>query len=93
MDWYTLAHAMVGIFLGAWFMPLAWVLLLTITWEIFEKFAPGFGETETMANRIVDVTAACLGWVAVTGGAAFLQHATVPLIISQTSILCSWVGC
>jgi len=91
IDWYTLAHTMVGVFLGAWFLPIWWVLILTIAWEVFEAVAPGFGETETLGNRIVDVAVACFGWVLVTGIAALTLNTQMPFISSPTSFLYSWL--
>jgi hypothetical protein len=92
IDWYTLAHTMVGVFLGAWFMPIWWVLILTIGWEIFEAVAPGFGEAETMGNRIVDVAVACFGWVMVTGISALTLNTTMPLVLSKTSFLAQLIS-
>ena len=48
-----------------WFVPLVYVLLLTIVWEFYEYFFVGIGDKENLLNRTVDVSVAFVGWLVV----------------------------
>jgi hypothetical protein len=62
-DRWTLSHTGAGLVFGVWFVPLVWVLVLVVAWEAFEMFVPGFGESEILANRAVDIGVALAGWL------------------------------
>jgi hypothetical protein len=62
-DRWTVSHTGAGLVFGVWFLPLVWVLVLVIAWEAFEMFVPGFGESEILANRAVDIGVALAGWL------------------------------
>ena len=81
VDYYTLAHFSAGLAFGAWFMPLWFVVVVTVGWEFYEKYVPGWGENEPFVNRAVDVGVALIGWLIVTGIAS---HGHPPLLWSAT---------
>lgn len=87
-DWYTLAHGSAGLAFGAWFLPLWWVVVITIAWEVFEATVPGWGMHEPFLNRVIDVTVAVFGWFLVAGVGALLTQGQLPFLISAGSIAC-----
>lgn len=86
-DWYTIAHGMAGVMLGAWFLPLWWVLVITIAWEIFEATVPGWGKYEPFLNRVIDVTVAAFGWLIVTGVTGLATGGSLPLLLAPGSLV------
>ena len=88
VDWYTIAHCSAGLAFGAWFLPLWWVLMITIAWEMFEASVPGWGMHESIWNRIMDVTVAVFGWFMVAGLGALITHGHLPFLISKGSLAC-----
>ena len=87
-DWYTIAHGSAGLVFGAWFLPLWWVLVITIAWEMFEASVPGWGMHEPFLNRVIDVTVAVFGWFLVAGLGALITHGQLPFLISAGSLAC-----
>jgi hypothetical protein len=81
-DYWTIAHGGAGLVFGLWYMPLVFVLLLTICWEIFEWLVPGFGEKEVFLNRAVDVGIAVVLWFLVVIVAMLTTGAPFPLVSS-----------
>jgi hypothetical protein len=88
-DWYTIAHFSAGLAFGAWFLPLWWVLVVTIAWEVFEATVPGWGLHEPFVNRVMDITVAVCGWFLVAGCGALLTHGQLPFLISPGSVIAS----
>jgi hypothetical protein len=64
-DRWSISHAGAGVVFGVWFVPLWAVLAMTIVWELFEVYVPGFGESEIMRNRVVDVGSAVVAWLVI----------------------------
>jgi hypothetical protein len=81
-DRWTSIHAGAGVVFGVWYVPLVFVLLITIGWEVFEKLAPGFGDTEVILNRAVDVGSAVVVWLIVVGLVILIAGAPFPLLSS-----------
>lgn len=81
-DRWTWIHTGAGALLGLWSVPFLLVVVpVTIAWEFFEKFVPGFGEKETLANRFVDVVGAWVGWFAFAAVVALLESKGMPLLL------------
>jgi hypothetical protein len=82
-DRWTLSHGGAGLVFGVWYVPLVYVVLLTIAWEVFEVTVKGFGDKEIISNRVVDVGIALTLWLLVIAvgmaaiGAAFPGFAPV----------------
>lgn len=93
-DLYSLSHGSAGLLFGAWFLPLWWVLVITIAWEMFEASVPGWGMREPFVNRATDVGLAVAGWFLVVGlGAAFSDPpGQFPWLISVGSLACKACG-
>ncbi|MEO8392545.1 MAG: hypothetical protein ABI700_06100 [Chloroflexota bacterium] len=77
-DPWTIVHMTAGLVMGAWGVPFPLVALFTIGWELYEHLVPGFGDTEIIANRIMDVAVAWVGWIVVAGIVALLSHTPIP---------------
>ena len=60
-DIWTVIHFLAGPQL-ALVLPFVWMFIILSGWEVFEAFTVGFGETETIGNRIVDVGVGVIGW-------------------------------
>ena len=43
-------------------LPFVWMFLIVFGWEIMEALTFGFGESETIGNRAVDIGVAVIGW-------------------------------
>jgi hypothetical protein len=80
LDRWTVSHTGAGLVLGVWFVPLVWLVLLVVAWEAFEFFVPGFGETEILANRGVDILVAVIGWFVVVLISMAITGAPFPFI-------------
>lgn len=80
IDRWTLSHGGAGLVFGAWYLPLFFVLLLTVLWEVFEFTVRGFGDQEIIANRIVDVGIALVLWLLVVLVAMATHGSGFPLI-------------
>lgn len=80
IDYWTISHGGAGLFFGVWFIPLVYVLVLVILWEVFEWLAPGFGEKEIFLNRAVDVGIAVGLWLVVVVIVMITSGAPFPLI-------------
>ena len=63
---------------GVWFIPLIFVVPLVVLWEVFEALPTGFGQGEIIANRLVDIGLALVGWLLITGIAAVITGAPMP---------------
>ncbi len=87
-DRWSWVHASAGAMLGFWSVPLVLVAAITIGWEFFEKYVPGFGEKETLANRVVDVLGAWLGWVLLALLIATLENDPVPFVLPSAD---AWI--
>ena len=77
-DRWTWVHTTAGCMFGLWGVPLLLVAVITIAWEFFEKYVPGFGENEISWNRVVDVVGAWIGWTAVAVVIALIEADAVP---------------
>jgi hypothetical protein len=53
-------------------------VVITIGWEFFEKYVPGFGEKEILANRAVDVVGAWVGWLALAALVTLIEGKGLP---------------
>ena len=80
VDRWTISHTGAGLVFGVWLLPLLLVVPLVVAWEMFEWAVPGFGENESILNRVVDVSVAVLGWLLVIGIAHLLWHVPFPLL-------------
>ena len=87
VDRWTVVHTMTGVVLGLWYLPLAMLVAIVVAWELFEMAVPGFGETEHLVNRAVDVGVAMLGWGAAIVWLRWAAGAPVPLLTSPGSWL------
>jgi hypothetical protein len=79
-DRWTISHGGAGIVFGLWYLPLVFVLILTIAWEFFEKFVPGFGDREIILNRVVDVGIATILWLVVVVITMLVSGSPFPLV-------------
>src|SRR5262249_48734010 len=87
-DPWTIVHTTAGFFMGVWGVPFPLVAIFTIGWEIFEYLVPGFGDTELIANRAMDVAVAWVGWGIAAGVIGLLSNTPAPLLLpSAQSIL------
>ncbi|MFN8530684.1 MAG: hypothetical protein U0670_18925 [Anaerolineae bacterium] len=86
-DYWTIAHTWAGVVFGIFGIPWWLVAVLTIAWEIFEWAVPGFGETETFANRVVDIAVAWVAWILVAGGVALVSQTDMPWFIPSIDSL------
>jgi hypothetical protein len=86
-DYWTIAHTMAGVVMGAWSIPFPLVVIFTIAWEIFEYVVPGFGDTEIFSNRVVDIAVAWAGWIIVAGAVALSTHASMPWLLPGHSVV------
>lgn len=59
-DLWTINHTFVGILFGVMF-PFWWMMLIVVGWEGLEIIVYGNGDEE-MANLIVDIVVAIIGW-------------------------------
>lgn len=87
-DRWSWIHASAGAIFGIWFLPFIVVVVLTIGWEFFEKYVPGFGEKETLANRAVDVIGAWIGWLLLAGLVVLLEGEGLPILLPSPD---SWI--
>lgn len=80
-DRWTWIHTSAGALLGLWSVPFLLVVVpITIGWEFFERYVPGFGEKETLVNRVVDVLGAWVGWLVLAGLVALLESKGLPWV-------------
>jgi len=79
-DRWSWVHATAGCMFGLWGVPLLIVAIMTIGWEFFEKYVPGFGENEIIWNRVVDVVGAWIGWTVVALVIAAIEGDSVPFL-------------
>jgi hypothetical protein len=79
-DRWSVVHATAGCMLGLWGVPLLLVAVITIAWELFEKYVPGFGENEIIWNRVVDVVGAWFGWAIFAVLIALIEGDSVPIL-------------
>jgi hypothetical protein len=84
VDSWTLVHTCAGLVMGALGIPFPLVALFTVGWEIYEYVVPGFGDTELMANRMVDIGVAWVGWLVVAGIVALLTKTPIPWLLPST---------
>jgi len=78
IDRWSIAHGGAGLVFGVWFIPLIFVVPLVVLWEVFEALPTGFGQGEIIANRLVDIGLALVGWLLVTGITAVITGASMP---------------
>jgi hypothetical protein len=86
-DRWSWIHATAGAVFGIWFVPFIVVVVLTIGWEFFEKYVPGFGENETIWNRLVDILGAWVGWFLLAFLVYLLEGEGLPLITPSPDAL------
>ena len=43
-------------------LPFIWMFLIVFGWEVMEALTYGFGESETVGNRAIDIGVAVVGW-------------------------------
>ncbi len=79
-DLWTISHTGAGVVFGVWYLPLLFVLILTIAWEFYEYFFVGFGDKESFINRVTDVGVALAGWLVVVLIAMAVTGASFPFI-------------
>lgn len=60
-DIWTIIHFLAGPFF-ALVLPFIWMFIVVTAWEIMEALTFGFGESEVIGNRIVDIVVALVGW-------------------------------
>ena len=84
IDSWTFVHTTAGLVMGALGIPFPLVALFTAGWELYEYLVPGFGDTELMANRIVDIAVAWVGWIIVAGIVAALSQTAIPWLLPST---------
>jgi uncharacterized membrane protein len=77
-DRWSWIHISAGAVFGVWSVPFVVVVVITIGWEFFEKYVPGFGEKEILANRAVDVVGAWAGWLALAALVALIEGKGLP---------------
>lgn len=80
IDRWTAIHASAGLVFGLWYVPLVFVLVFTIGWEVFEAIAPGFGDKEIFLNRLMDVVSAVVVWFVTVLVIMLVAHAPFPLL-------------
>ena len=80
IDRWSIPHGGAGLVFGVWFIPLIWVVLLIVLWEVFESLPTGFGQGEIITNRLADIGLALVGWLLVTGISAAITGAPMPWI-------------
>jgi hypothetical protein len=78
-DKWTIVHTLAGVVFGAWYVPIIYVLILVFLWECFEFSVTGFGETEVILNRVVDMGVAVAGWLAVVFVVMAVEGSPFPL--------------
>ncbi|MBI2325544.1 MAG: hypothetical protein HYU87_11375 [Chloroflexi bacterium] len=81
VDRWTIPHAGAGLVFGVWFLPFVVVLPLVALWEVFEWLPTGFGQTEIIQNRLVDIGVALVGWFLVTLVASIVTGTQMPWVI------------
>jgi hypothetical protein len=64
-DRWTIIHTLAGVVFGLWYVPLVFVVITVLWWEAFEFSVTGFGETEVILNRVVDMGVALAGWLVI----------------------------
>jgi hypothetical protein len=87
-DRWSWIHAAAGALFGLWLVPFALVAVITIAWEFFEKYVPGFGEKETLANRAVDIVGAWIGWFLLALLISYVEGKGLPIILPAET---SWI--
>jgi hypothetical protein len=80
-DRWSIAHSGAGIVFGLWYLPLSYVIVATILWEVIEAVTKGIGDGEDFLNRVSDVSVAILGWAVVVIPVALASHAAFPLLL------------
>eukprot|EP01083_Nonionella_stella_P006573 19088_1 len=60
-DIWTVVHFWAGPFF-ALFLPFLWMFLIVAGWEVMEAYTKGFGESESLGNRAIDIGVAVIGW-------------------------------
>jgi hypothetical protein len=78
-DRWTFIHTGAGVVFGLWYVPLFYLLLVIVIWEVFEFAVAGFGDQEVILNRVVDVGVALVGWLAVVLVVMAIARAPFPL--------------
>ncbi len=86
-DRWTIVHTSAGVVFGLFGIPFLLVAILTVAWEAFEILAPGFGETEVLINRAVDILVAWAGWLVVAGVIALATSTGLPFLPAPDSVL------
>ena len=79
LDRWSVSHFAAGIVFGFWYIPLLFVLIIVFIWECFEFSVTGFGDQETMLNKLTDMGVAVLGWAVVVVVLMVFKHAPFPL--------------
>ena len=80
-DLWTIPHTWAGVVFGIFGLSFPFVAGLTILWEVFEWLVPGFGETESLSNRVVDVAVAWGAWLLVAGAVALITQTPMPWLL------------
>jgi len=86
-DPWTIVHTTAGLVMGVWGVPFPLVALFTIGWELYEYLVPGFGDTEIIANRAMDVIVAWVGWIIAAAIVAAISQTPIPWLPSSQSIV------
>eukprot|EP01083_Nonionella_stella_P195323 719562_1 len=64
LEWFgiwTIIHFLAGPFFAVC-LPFFWMFFVITVWEFLEALTVGFGESESLANRTVDIVVAVIGW-------------------------------
>jgi hypothetical protein len=78
-DRWSIVHTAAGIVFGIWYIPLIFVLIVVFLWECFEFSVTGFGDQETILNKLTDMGVAVVGWGVVILVLMLTTHAPFPL--------------
>merc|ERR1719319_1558978 len=81
-DLWTILHTLWGVWLS-WVVPFYQMLVLSSTWEIFEAYTKGIGETESVDNHLVDIIAVIFGYMIVI--MSFSQY-DIPWITARRGV-------
>ena len=78
-DKWTIIHTLAGVVFGLWYVPLVYVVITVLWWEVFEATVKGFGDKEVILNRVVDMGVALGGWLLMVVAALIFLGASFPL--------------
>jgi hypothetical protein len=80
VDYWTISHGGAGLVFGLWYIPLVFVVVLVVMWEIYERLFPGVGDKEIFANYAMDIGIAIVMWFVVVIITVLTTGAGFPLL-------------